>query len=226
MNVRLLGIALAAAVLSGCATGPRTVRSSITEFHSLGTPSAQASFAILPWGKELGESLEFQAYAKQAADVLRARGYNVVPQGSPAQYLVFLAYGIDSGRTEVSSYSIPQWGVTGYSGATTSGTINSVGRTTYLNAQTTATPTYGVTGYTQGTASTRIFRRFVNMDVVELEAGNPQPKKVYEGRLTSEGNCGNLAFVMPALISAMFARFPGESGKVRTENIVGQEGAC
>lgn len=226
MNVRLIWLALIAAVLSGCATGPMPVQSNITEFHLLGAPVSQDTYAVLPWRKELEGTLEFQAYAKQVSEGLRARGFSVVPPGSPAKYAVFLDYGIDSGRTEVSSYSIPQWGVTGYSSATTTGTINSFGGTSYLNARTTATPTYGVTGYTQGTTATRVFRRFVNMDILELEPGSSQPKKVYEGRLISEGICGTLPSVMPSLISALFARFPGESGKVRTETIVPKEDGC
>lgn len=219
MQVRLSVAIAAAVVLSGCASYPLPVQSNITEFHRLAPPTTQDTYAVLPWRKDLEGSLEFQTYATQLADGMRAKGFNVVPDGSPAKFAVFLDYGIDTGRTEVSSYSIPQWGVTGYSGATTTGTVSTFGSTSYLNARTTATPTYGVTGYTQGTTSQRVYRRFVNVDIVEVAADATAPKKVYEGKLRSEGICGALPVVMPVLLTALLTKFPGESGKPRTESI-------
>lgn len=217
MRTRMLLIAAVGAVLAGCATGPTRVQSRITEFHKMAAPTAGDTYAVLPWREELKGSLEFQTYAGQVAEGLRAKGFNVVPDGSSAKFAVFLDYGIDTGRTEISSYSIPQWGVTGYSGSRTTGTVSSYGNTSFVNAQTTATPTYGVTGYTSGTTSTRVFNRFVNLDIVEIASGSAQPRKVYEGRLRSEGSCGTLPNVMPALLAGLLARFPGESGKGRSE---------
>lgn len=226
MHIRLQLAIAAAVVLSGCASMSPGVQSNITEFHRLAPPTAQDTYSVLPWRKELDGSLEFQTYATQLAEGMRAKGFNVVAAGSPAKYAVFLDYGIDSGRTEVSSYSIPQWGVTGYSGATTTGTVSSFGGTSYLNARTTATPTYGVTGYTQGTTSERVYRRFVNVDIVEVAADAAAPKKVYEGKLRSEGSCGALPVVMPVLLTALLVKFPGESGKARTESIPLQGDGC
>ena len=59
-----------------------------------------------------------------------------------------------------------------------------------------------------------VFTRFVNLDIVRI--GNETgPKKLYEGRLKSNGVCGNLATVLPPLLDALFDDFPG-SGGVRT----------
>lgn len=217
MSIRQFALAAAVvALLSGCAS-VLPVRSNITEFHTLAAPTPDDTYAVLPWRKELEGSLEFKTYADMVANGLRARGYNVVASGAPAKFAVFLDYGIDSGRTETSSYSIPQYGITGYSGATTTGTVSTYGNTSFVNAQTIATPRYGVTGYQQGTTSSQVYRRFVNMDIVELTPAGTAPKKVYEGKLRSEGSCGAMAGVMPALIKSMLARFPGESGKPRQE---------
>lgn len=214
-------LALAAALaLTGCASVPPRVIANITEFHQMPPPSADTTLSVLPWREDLKGSLEFQAYARQIADGLRAKGYSVAAVGEVTRFAVFVDYGIDTGRTEVSTYSIPKFGVTGYSGAQTTGTVSTFGNTSYLNATTTATPTYGVTGYTQGVSSTRVFRRFVNLDVVDLAASTPSsPKKLYEGRLQSEGGCGALPAVMPSLLTGLMQRFPGESGKARQETV-------
>lgn len=216
MLKKLAFSAVVAALLSGCASVTQ-VQSSISEFHSLRAPSPEDSIVVLPWRKDLEGSLEFQTYASQVASGLLTRGYTVVAPPNPAKYSLFLDYGIDQGRTETASYSIPQFGLTGYSGATTTGTISTFGNTSYLNARTTATPQYGVTGYKHGVISSRVYRRFVHVDIVELTQGSGNPKKVYEGRLQSEGECGALPVIMPTLIQAFLVRFPGESGKQRIE---------
>lgn len=217
MDFRVTFVLLPVIAVAGCASVPPQIRSEIVEFHSMRLPAPTDTFTVLPWRKELSDSLEFQTYYEQVANGMRARGYNVVQRGNPAKFVVFLDYGIDSGRTETSTYSIPQYGVTGYSGSTTRGTVNTYGGTSYFNATTTQTPVYGVTGYQQGVSSTQVFTRFVNMDIVELNSSGQESKKVYEGRLRSEGGCRLLPVVMPSLIGSLLTNFPGESGKSRRE---------
>lgn len=224
MKNRILTTLASIFLLTGCITVPpktSEVRSSISEHHSLASTSRSDTFTVLPWRKELEDSLEYQTYANQAIQSLRSKGFNVVSAGNQAKYAIFLDYGIDTGRSEVVSYSIPQFGVTGYAGSRTTGTISSFGGISNINAQTNNTnPILGVTGYRQRTQTNHIFRRFINMDIVELNAGTPKPRKVYEGRLISEGACGNISSVMPELISSLFSRFPGESGRVRSETVL------
>jgi hypothetical protein len=203
---------LASALLSGCAT-PR-IQSDVAVFHQMtATVGSDATFAILPWRKENEDSLEFASYAQLVATYLRGKGLTVVEQGRPARYAVFFDYGVDDGRTETYSYVIPTWGRTGYSGSTTYGSVTTYGNTATFNATTTASPTYGVTGYVPATGSYTVFRRFVRVDVIDLADTAGKPKKVYEGRLKSEGSCGNLSVLMPAFAEVLFGEFPGQSGR-------------
>lgn len=208
-------LALVAVLFTGCATVAPRVDSSVTVFHQMQAVPAGATYSVVPWRKENEGSLEFKAYAEQVASFLRSGGLTVVPVGQAARFAVFVDYGIDDGRTETTSYSVPQWGVTGSSGSSTTGTVNVIGSTAMINATTVNRPTYGVTGYNQVSTSSRVFRRFVKVDIAEL-SGDGNPKKVYEGRLKSEGTCGNLPTIMPILLQAMLANFPGESGKARS----------
>lgn len=211
-------IILAAAVsLVGCAGLGQRIESTVTVFHQL--PSSvlpTGTYAVVPWREADSNNLEFQAYAEQVRARLVSYGAQVVPAGQPAKYAVFLEFGIDDGRTVSSSYAIPQWGVTGSTSSNTTGTITRVGSTSYVNATTTSTPTYGVTGYSQGTVNATVYRRFMNMDIVDVSEMGGQPKKIFQSRLKSEGSCGMMPTLVPLFVSAVFESFPGESGKGRT----------
>lgn len=214
--LRPLPIALIAALVGGCATMTPQVNSAVTTFHNMPVAGDnQATYSVVAWRKDNENSLEFAAYAQQLTDALRMRGLNVVKPGERATHAIYLDYGIDNGRVETSTYSIPQWGVTGYNASNTYGTVNRVGNTAYVNATTYQTPTYGVTGYSQGTTSTRVFKRFVNMDIVEIAALNGAGKKIYQGQLKSEGTCDRLTELMPVFISALTQEFPGQNGATR-----------
>lgn len=210
---KILAAATVAAILQGCAAVKPGIQSSVKVFHQMpATPAADATYVVLPWRKEQESSLEHDAYAQQVATWLRSKGLNVVAQGTPAKFAIFLDFGIDDGRTESRTYSVPQWGVTGYGNSTTTGTVNRIGSTSYVNATTTAQPTYGVTGFNQVTNSQRVYRRFVNIDIVEVGAPGASPKKIYQGQLKSEGSCGNITAVMPSFLQALLSNFPGASG--------------
>lgn len=206
-----------AALLAGCASSH--IESKVTVFHQMPAALEEKTYAVLPWRKDQIASLEFDAYALQVASILSLKGLNMIANGMPANYGVFLDFGIDDGRMETTSYSVPQWGVTGYGNATTTGTINRVGDTAYINTKTTAKSKYGVTGYNQVTNNSQIYRRFVNIDIVEINAVGGVAKKIYQGRLKSEGSCGTLPTIMPTLLQALLSEFPGTSGSARTVNI-------
>jgi hypothetical protein len=214
VRVSTLVIVSSAIVVSGCAGIGGEVRGDVSVFHQFpAAPAPDVTVAVRPWRSNLQDSLEFQAYAARVEQKLVQRGYAIAPSGARPTHILFMDYGIDDGRTETSSYSVPQFGVTGYSGATTRGTVSRVGSTSYVNATTTGTPIYGVTGYQSGTTSATVFRRFVNADVVQLDKSSDTHKKVYEGRLKSEGTCGNLPLVMPYLIDLLLSEFPGQTGQ-------------
>src|SRR5690606_30858801 len=113
-------ILLGCLISTACAT---QVQSRVAVFHQLPTSFAQgSSFVILPWDDDQRGSLEFSTYASEIAHKLERRGLVKSAEGTRATYAVFVDYGIDNGRTETTSYSVPRWGVTGYSGSTTTGT--------------------------------------------------------------------------------------------------------
>jgi hypothetical protein len=207
--MRLIIAALIAMLVSGC----MIVRSNISVFHDL-PPTAGFGYATLPLKGQEG-SLEHKSYEQLVKAELNKRGYREVSVAE-ADILVFLDYGIDSGREVVSSY--PIIGQTGTSSSYTTGTVTSYGGYATYSGTTYNTPTYGVVG--TGTQSGTVFTRFLRLDFVDraqLAAGKVQ--KRYEAKVISAGSSGQIAAVMPTMIKALFEDFPGTSGSTRRVNV-------
>lgn len=205
---KTLLLAIVCAVLVGCA---QLIRSQISIFHEL-PRGATPTYAFLQFKEQEG-SLEHKTYENHIRQQLVAKGYREVPLEN-AEVVVFIQYGIDTGRQIV--YSYPIIGQTGVTSSYTTGTIQSYGGgyATY-SGSTFHTPVYGVVG--AGTRSRTEYSRFVRLDLVDraaLSGGNI--KRVYEGRVTSQGSSGQLSAVMPAMVRALFEDFPGKSESIRT----------
>jgi hypothetical protein len=205
---RTLMVAIVTLTLTACGT---MVTARLSSFHNLPAQPSGLTFAVLPYQWQNG-SLEFQTYAKAINAELQRKGFVAAPLDQ-AQYVVFLAYAIDSGR-EVR-YSYPIYGETGVSSSHTSGTVQTYGNTASYSGTTTYTPTYGVVGTGQGSRTE--YKRVVRLDILDksaLAAG--QISKVYEGEVVSAGSTGQLSAVMPTLLKAFFTDFPGKTGQSKT----------
>jgi len=216
MKVWKVSAALALAMIaSGCAGVGSFVQSEVQQFHQVDTQRINgAKIAVLPW-REGESSLEFVTYANALAQRLGPYGMRPVTSGERPDIVIFLDYGIDDGRDVTYSYSVPRFGQTGVASATTNANASVVGNTANVTATTTYTPSYGITGYDQRIGQRTEYRRFVNVDFVDLR-DDPAGKVVYEGRLKSSGTCGTMASIMPSLLEALIEGFPNESGRGRT----------
>lgn len=220
--MRRLFFAMLAMALSGCVQ----VQSTVTAFHTLSTADLSKTLAVYPGDPEEQNSLERKAYVAKLEQHFEAVGFRVIPFGVAKQpdYVAIFNYGIDNGKQVTSNYAIPQWGVTGYSGSTTTGTVSSYGGYGTYNATTTYTPQYGVTGYNTGTTTSTIYGRTIYLTLFDTHKIDPKNKasfdnaKVYEAKLTSSGACGQIASVMDQMLDALFKDFPGESGKAHKVN--------
>jgi hypothetical protein len=206
--MQILASVLTLAIVASCAH----IDANVASFSELSAGNSPEPIVILPWRQQMKDSLEFKTYAREMERRLVVRGFRVVSIDDRPQLVGFFDFGIDSGREVLSSYAIPQWGVTGYSGAYTSGVINTYGNTGTYSGTTTYVPQYGVTGYSTGVVSNTVYSRFINFDVVRIEPGK-EPRKVYEGRLRSAGSCGNLASILPTLMDGLLQEFPGATSR-------------
>jgi uncharacterized protein involved in propanediol utilization len=93
----------------------------------------------MPADKAKLGSLEFDNLSAELSAKLRMIGAEVVTveENDRAEYLTLLYYDIDNGRTETTIGSLPKFGVTGYSGANTFGSLSSYGQNGTFSSTTT-----------------------------------------------------------------------------------------
>jgi hypothetical protein len=182
-------------IVAACMGG---VETTLTPFHTF--PDAAApqgkTFIMLPSASQEG-SLQWAQYSNMVAQKLESKGLRRVDNARTADYAVALYYGIDGGRTEVSSY--PTYGQTS-PGVTSTGYVGSRPVSIYTP------PTYGYTG--TSTSSNTVYGRAIRINIM-----------VYEATGKSEGTSGDINAVLPSIIDAMFIDWPGKSGVSQTKQV-------
>lgn len=197
--------------LASLASACTTVRSHISVFHELDARIVGTTYALVPFKEQEG-SLEHKTYEQAVKQELNAKGFKEAPF-EQAKVVVFISYGIDTGKRVVTSY--PIFGQTGVSSSHTYGTVQSYGSYGTYSGSTTYTPTYGVVG--SGVGSRTEYTRILKLDILDKAAATEQKiKKLYEAEVISSGRSGQLAAVLPTMIKALFEDFPGKSVSTRT----------
>lgn len=194
----------ASLALMGCTT---QVNTQVDAYSSIPDDIEPRTVYIAPFRGMSSSDLQWQAHARVLAAVLNEKGFTIAPRQRDARLTAFFGFGIDQGETVQTSYSIPQWGVTGYSGATTTGSVFG----SSFRATTTYTPRYGVTGYRSGIATNVVFTRSVAIDMFD----NRTRQQVFQARGVSRGSCNSFGPVAEQIIGAVLSNFPaGRTGRV------------
>lgn len=199
-------------ILSGCAG---FVKSDVAVFHQLPDSPTPTKYVFIPLEGQ-ANSLEYKTYQALVRQKLSEHNFiEVTPEESPEVVIAF-NYGIDSGKEKLAS--VPIFGQTGVSSSTTYGTLNTYGNYGTYSGTTTYTPTYGVVG--SSTVSRTEFSRGLWLYIVDAKTvGTKNLNVLYEGSVKSSGSSSQLSRVMPAMVEALFKKFPGKSGESRTETI-------
>jgi len=204
--ITLVGLVLA---LTGCST---FVQTNSTTFQGQ-EHFERGTISVLPFDKTQEGSLEFQAVSNYLQKKLSESGYVPVQAGGQSTFVAYITYGIDNGKTTMSS--VPLFGQTGGGTSFSSGTVSSGTRTGSYSGTTTTMPTYGLIGAMP--VSGTEYRRAVNIDI--FKKTNSSPVKVYEMRGISSGSCGNINSILFSIIDGMFKNFPGENGKAKRVDV-------
>lgn len=171
-----------------------------TYFYQQEVPQ-QGRVLIVAADPEHNESLEFQHYKSLFAVKLSELGYGITEEKDQAELVALITYGIDTGKTVIKSQ--PIYGYSGYYGRY-------------------SMPHYTVVGVSN-TESTE-YMRAIAMDLIDAQSiRDGEPKKLYEVRVKSRGKCSNLNQVFPAMLTGMFAKFPGDSGKTEYIEVEGED---
>lgn len=153
------------------------------------------TFAIVAEGTQQN-NLEFNHYAELVNTQLQMSGLRQAESLGSADYRVTFAYGTDGGRQIVESS--PDYGL--YGGYGSYGSMIGVGGTFY------PPPHSQVTSYALYAHRFELWMR---------DANKPYMPTVFQGRVTSVESDPSVARVMPCMVMAMFAEFPGPDGVER-----------
>ena len=196
---------LIATVLLAGLSGCTLLRSEVEVWHQLPKDISGTTYVMIPFKEQEG-SLEHKVYEEAVRQELNAKGFRETTIGQ-AETVVFLVYGIDTGRQVTSSH--PIIGQTSASSCSTG----------LRSDQPCTWPTYGVVEK-RLTKQTE-YKRVLIVDIVAkqgLAEGNI--KKLYEGKVVSSGFSDQLDQVLPTMVKALFEDFPGQSGTTRTSSEV------
>lgn len=192
---RILGLA-AAMALAACATTPTA---EVTRFH-MGQPIPGDTIRVVPAPEAVppgtATSLEFQSHANIVAQDLARHGFRPV-QGGPSAYVAILSVQ----QTTRAGIPSPSPFRIGIGGGTTSGNVG-IG---------------GSINVPVGQPRNNDVR--VNVLAVRIRRQSDDTA-VWEGRavqqIAASQQGSSLSAAVPALSRALFAEFPGESGRVVT----------
>jgi hypothetical protein len=213
MKIKFVLTAVLVLTLTGCATPPNRIETTSTPFHGP-NHAERGTISEQPIDKTQEGSLEFNAVSEYLLMKFAVQGYTPLAPNQNAEYVAFITYGIDNGKT-ISS-SVPIYGQTGGGTTYSSGTISSGSRMGSYSGTSTTMPTYGMVGAIPYDVTT--YKRLVNIDVYSKK-NNTQPVKVYEVRAQSVGSCGNINMVLFTIIDGVFLNFPGVNGQTRKVSV-------
>jgi hypothetical protein len=198
-GLSVLLLAAAGMLMAGCAAP--TIRSEVTAFHEWPMPLQEKAYVFDP-GKEQENNLEYRSYANLIREELKRLGFVEAPGEKSAQLKVALSYGIDARDVRVSEPVVispygygPPW--RGYYAPYYSPFYDPFW--------------YGPPIVERRVSSYQVFTRQLRVVLSRVTDG----KKLHEVRVISEGSNGSLPTVMPYLVRAAFADFPGKSGVPR-----------
>ncbi|MDG1708900.1 MAG: DUF4136 domain-containing protein [Emcibacteraceae bacterium] len=196
----------------------QTIRSDVMRFHQLPKPSGE-KIVIIPMNPEYNSSLEFATYAALVGNALGSYGY-VPADGAEPDLIVELEFGVDEGqrtiRRSAGMYSPLFYG--GYYGGFYR-PWSPYRNPYYFGGGHYRSPLYygGMydpfgyypLGYQSRVQEYVSYNRHLKMVIKSNQEG---AQNLYEGEVKSRGRNNNLNEVMPYMVQAFFANFPGESG--------------
>lgn len=188
--------------LAACA---QNIKSDVARFHQLQSVSRGASFTIVPKNAEMNGSLEFEQYASLVRQKLVQEGYQPVNAANASDLVVALDYGVSDGDQVIRTRGA---GLNGF------GQFGGFGRGFHPFYGGAFGPWGGVGGgFGPDVYSYEVFTRDLKMEIYKpVGTATADKTVVFEGKVQSVGRDKRLPEVMPFLVEAMFAEFPGESG--------------
>lgn len=174
----------------------QSFKSDVARFHKLPEPTGE-TFLIVAKDENKKGGIEFSQYAGLVRARLMDVGYRAVTEGEP-DLVVRMDYNMSDGDERIRSRPGIGYGV-GYGYA-------------FHHYSHPFWPGYGF--YSSDTYSVTVYTRKLEMDILRADG-----EVLFEGKAISVGRDNRMPEIMPYLVQAMFANFPGESGVTKVVKI-------
>jgi len=144
--------------------------------------------------KELDSTLEFRHYAGIVAEFLQKNGFRRTKNESDAKYIGLLNYGLSTEGNYSTIYKLD--------------VSNDIGHS--INTEVIEYALYPKKTFIKNQGYTRVFE----LNIFDLKE-NKDTSHIYQGKIVSKGQCGEMQEVAPHLIKMMFKKWPGKNGSKR-----------
>jgi hypothetical protein len=144
--------------------------------------------------EELDGTLEFRHYAGIVAEFLQKNGFRRTKNESDAKYIGLLNYGLSTEGNYSTIYKLD--------------VSNDIGHS--INTEVIEYALYPKKTFIKNQGYTRVFE----LNIFDLKE-NKDTSHIYQGKIVSKGQCGEMQEVAPHLIKMMFKKWPGKNGSKR-----------
>jgi hypothetical protein len=185
---------------AGCAALGPQFHVSVNALRDAQAPEKR-TYVLYPGLKDVDPNdLQFKEFAAYVHRALQGRGYVPAQEGSPADIVIFVSYGI--GEPQTTYYSYPIFGQVGGGTSTFSASTYGSGGYAHTTGTVTSSPQFGVVG--TGTGARTEFFRWSVVEAVDVDAFVKTQKVVQLWRttMTSSGSSGDLRLVFPIMVAA------------------------
>ena len=144
--------------------------------------------------EDLDGTLEFRHYAGIVAEFLQKNGFRRTKNESDAKYIGLLNYGLSTDGNYSTIYKLD--------------VSNDIGHS--INTEVIEYALYPKKTFIKNQGYTRVFE----LNIFDLKE-NKDTSHIYQGKIVSKGQCGEMQEVAPHLIKMMFKKWPGKNGSKR-----------
>lgn len=144
--------------------------------------------------EDLDGTLEFRHYAGIVAEFLQSNGFRRTKNESNAKYIGLLNYGLSTEGNYSTIYKLD--------------VSNDIGHS--INTEVIEYALYPKKTFIKNQGYTRVFE----LNIFDLKE-NKDTSHIYQGKIVSKGQCGEMQEVAPHLIKMMFKKWPGKNGSKR-----------
>lgn len=203
--VRILLFVLFLPILGGCAV-PTTYSvsaDSICAETFSPTEKGKKYFLLPDANKKMKiDDLAFKEVKSELQKAFDKNGMIITDNIYDADYAVFIDFGIGNPKDHQATYSVPEYGITGYAQSSTYGTYNAYSG--QFSSTTYNTPIYGQTGSHDVTERWTTYNRWLKLVAYALNHKKKDiENQVWQTSIESRGSTDDFRLILPIMVEVL-----------------------